>query len=562
MMHSTRSLTDAPRTFGASARVSLGWWTPSAAAPGLAMEELAAEDLAAALAALAEPLTVVETEAGRTAVRGGSVSSTRPALVPSSPAVGWIPPLLPAQLGESSFCTDYGRRLPYVTGSMANGIASTALVKAISRAGMLGFFGSAGLPLERVAEAIDDLQRALPDQPFGINLIHSPNEPELESAVVDLLLQRRVGLIEASAFLDLTLPVVRYRVTGLSRRADGSIAIGHRVMAKVSRIEVARKFLSPPPEKMLAELLRLGQITPTQADCARQTPMCDDLTAEADSGGHTDNRPSLALTPTLLALRDQLAEQYRYAQSPRVGAAGGIATPASVAAAFALGAAYVVTGTINQACVESGSSDVVRQMLAEAEQPDVAMAPAADMFEMGVKVQVLKRGTMFAMRAGKLYEWYRKYACLEAMEPADRQQLESQFLKTSVDEVWRQTQAYFARRDRRQIDRAEADPKHRMALVFRWYLGQSSRWANAGEPTRRLDYQVWCGPAMGAFNEWTAGTFLAQPAERHAAVVAGNLMVGAAILTRAHLARMQGVAIPPAVTRILPRPWTDLQEYL
>ena len=31
-------------------------------------------------------------------------------------------------------------------------------------------------------------------------------------------------------------------------------------------------------------------------------------------------------------------------------------------------------------------------MLAQAEQADVAMAPAADMFEMGVKVQVLKRG--------------------------------------------------------------------------------------------------------------------------------------------------------------------------
>ena len=68
-----------------------------------------------------------------------------------------------------------------------------------------------------------------------------------------------------------------------------------------------------------------------------------------------------------------------------------------------MGAAYVVTGSVNQACVESGTSPAVRQMLAEAEQADVAMAPAADMFEMGVKVQVLKRGTMFAMRAAKLY---------------------------------------------------------------------------------------------------------------------------------------------------------------
>src|SRR5213075_3467264 len=100
------------------------------------------------------------------------------------------------------------------------------------------------------------------------------------------------------------------------------------------------------------------------------------------------------------------------------GAAGGIGTPAAAAAAFAMGAAYVVTGSINQACTESGSSDVVRKMLAAAEQADVAMAPAADMFEMGVKVQVLKRGTMFGVRSAKLYEAYHGHASLEAI-PAE-----------------------------------------------------------------------------------------------------------------------------------------------
>ena len=64
-----------------------------------------------------------------------------------------------------------------------------------------------------------------------------------------------------------------------------------------------------------------------------------------------------------------------------------------------MGAAWILTGSINQACRESGTSDVVRTMLAETEQADVIMAPAADMFEMGVDVQVLKRGTMFSMRA-------------------------------------------------------------------------------------------------------------------------------------------------------------------
>ena len=138
--------------------------------------------------------------------------------------------------------------------------------------------------------------------------------------------------------------------------------------------------------------------------------MAQDVTAEADSGGHTDNRPAITLSPTLLALRDRLQETHGYPIPLRVGAAGGIATPAAVAAAFGMGAAYVLTGSINQACVESGSSDAVREMLAQAEQADVIMAPAADMFEMGVKVQVLKRGTMFAMRAAKLYELYRAHA--------------------------------------------------------------------------------------------------------------------------------------------------------
>src|SRR5213075_1488754 len=118
------------------------------------------------------------------------------------------------------------------------------------------------------------------------------------------------------------------------------------------------------------------------------------------------------------------------------GAAGGIATPGGTAAAFVMGAAYVLTGSVNQACVESGSSDAVREMLAQAEQADVAMAPAADMFEMGVKVQVLKRGTMFAMRAAKLYELYRTCDGLEGIPAAERAALEKNYFRATVEQIW------------------------------------------------------------------------------------------------------------------------------
>ena len=429
----------------------------------------------------------------------------------------------------------------------------------MSRAGLLGFFGAAGLSPQTVESAIDRLTRSLPDSAYGFNLIHSPNEPLLEAAVADLYVRRSIKLVEASAYLGLTLPLVRYRVHGIHRDAAGQIVTPNRIIAKVSRVEVASKFFAPPPAEMLRDLVAAGDLTAQQAELAGKVPVAQDVTAEADSAGHTDNRPAITLLPTLLALRDRYQKQYDYSHPLRVGAAGGISTPASAAAAFTMGAVYIVTGSVNQACVESGSSDLVRQMLAEAEQADTIMAPAADMFEMGVKVQVLKRGTMFAMRAAKLFELYRACDSLEKISAADRAMLEKTVFRTTFDEIWSQTRTFFQERDPGQIRRAEKDAKHKMALLFRWYLGLSSHWANAGEPSRKIDYQVWCGPAMGAFNEWVKGSFLERPENRRVVTVALNILYGAAVLLRAASLRFQGVQLPVGFPRVAPR---RLEEFL
>jgi len=491
--------------------------------------------------------------------RPGGVALVEPGDEGGSPVVGYLPACRPEALGDAAFRDEHGLRYAYVSGAMANGIGSAEIVEAMGRAGMLGIFGAAGLPLRAVEAAIDRLEAS--GLPRGFNLIHSPNDAALESAVVDLYLRRGVRLVEASAYLDLTLPVVRYRVAGIGRDpATGRAVAPNRVIAKVSRVEVASKFLAPPPERLLRELVALGEITPEQAGLAGSIPMAGDLTAEADSGGHTDNQPAIVLLPTMLALRDRLAAQFGYDIPPRVGAAGGISTPWSAAGAFAMGAGYVVVGSVNQACVESGTSDAVRRMLAEARQADIAMAPAADMFEMGVKVQVLKRGTMFAMRAGKLHEAYRAHDSIEAMPEAERATLEKTIFKAPLEAIWDQTRAYFLGRDPSQVERAGRDPKHRMALVFRWYLGQSSHWANAGDPSRAVDYQVWCGPAMAAFNEWVRGSFLERPEERRVATVARNILHHAAVLTRARTLASQGVDVPPGIPRLAPLTLAEIED--
>jgi hypothetical protein len=93
-----------------------------------------------------------------------------------------------------------------------------------------------------------------------------------------------------------------------------------------------------------------------------------------------------------------------------------------------------------------------------------------------------------------------------------------------------------------------------MALVFRSYLGRSSRWAISGELSRRSDYQIWCGPAMGAFNRWTRGSFLALQENRSVVQIARNLLEGAAVATRAQQLRTLGVAVPAAAFAFRPRP--------
>jgi hypothetical protein len=101
-----------------------------------------------------------------------------------------------------------------------------------------------------------------------------------------------------------------------------------------------------------------------------------------------------------------------------------------------------------------------------------------------------------------------------------------------------------------------------MALVFRWYLGQAAHWAKDGHTARRIDYQVWCGPAMGAFNEWVSGSFLESPERRTVATVARNILFGAALLTRANILRFQGISIPDDSLRTEPLEDIHIKEYL
>ena len=100
-----------------------------------------------------QPLHVLErfADGARGLALGGELIETEQA---EYGLIGHLPALYPEWLGDRSFCERHNTRFAYVTGAMANGIATPRLVIAMGRAQMLGFFGAAGLSFDKVERGL------------------------------------------------------------------------------------------------------------------------------------------------------------------------------------------------------------------------------------------------------------------------------------------------------------------------------------------------------------------------------------------------------------------------
>jgi PfaD family protein len=159
---------------------------------------------------------------------------------------------------------------------------------------------------------------------------------------------------------------------------------------------------------------------------------------------------------------------------------------------------------------------------------------------------------MYAQRAAKLHELYRGYPSIEYIPAADREKIEKQIFQRPLTEVWAETERFWAARDPRELERANRDGRHKMALCFRWYLGLSSRWARTGEAARKRDYQIWCGPAMGLFNDWVRGSWLEPLQARSVVAVADALLHGACVALRVSLAETAAGPLPARARHVVP----------
>lgn len=452
--------------------------------------------------------------------------------------------LLPEALGSALFRQRFGVKYAYAAGAMYRGIAAPRLVVRMGKAGLIGFFGTGGLSFSEIEKGIQFIQGELRNgEAYGLNLLANYAYPALERQTIELYLRYNVKIIEAAAFMQITPALVLFRLTGLKRGKDGKVEAAHRILAKVSRPEVAEAFMSPAPAHIVQQLFSEGRISAEQVELAKRSPVAEDICVEADSGGHTDGGIPSVLFPAMLRLKSEMENKFAYSEPICMGLAGGIGTPEAAAAAFMMGADFILTGSINQCTVDAGTSDDVKALLQDINVQDTEYAPAGDMFETGAKVQVLKKGVFFPTRANKLFSLYNHYGSLDEIPEKTRKQLQSTYFKKTFEVVWEETRKYLEGEDlHHEIVKAEANAKHKMALVFRWYFGYTSRLALSGTHEERINYQVHTGPALGAFNQWVKGTPLESWTTRHADEIGKKLLEETAAYLNRSLDRLFPVA--------------------
>lgn len=454
-------------------------------------------------------------------------------------------------LGSPVFCRRYGTKYAYVAGSMYRGIASPELVVRMGKAGLIGFFGSGGLSSSEIESGIRRIQSQLTNgEAYGVNLLADYTTSDLETKTVELFLKFNVRHVEAAAFIKATPAIVLFRLKGLSKDDRGNIVCKNHVLAKVSRPEVAEEFMRPPSAAIVEGLLKEGRISAAEAEMAKSVPLAQDICVEADSGGHTDGGIPTVLLPTMQRLKNRIIAQHRYAEPVCMGLAGGIGTPEAAASAFLMDADFILTGSINQCTVEAKTSDEVKALLQDINVQDTDYAPAGDMFELGAKVQVLKKGVFFAPRANKLFSIYQHYEGLEDIPENLRATIENNYFKKSFADIWNETRSHLERCGKLpEITRAASDRKYKMALVFRWYFSYTAELALTGNASDKVNFQVHVGPALGAFNQWVKGTALESWKSRHVDEIAEKIMTTTASYLQQRCERLARKPVLDAVMR-------------
>ncbi|WP_234889845.1 beta-ketoacyl synthase N-terminal-like domain-containing protein [Agrobacterium vitis] len=137
----------------------------------------------------------------------------------------------------------------------------------------------------------------------------------------------------------------------------------------------------------------------------------------------------------------------------------------------------------------------------------------------GMRARMLKRGVFFPARASRLLGLWRDYEAMQDVPPATRQSVEKTILHKTFDEAVQHSKTRPG-----QTAIASLSPKAQMAAVFSDYISESFFLAQRAQPDRVVDYAIYTGSALGAFNQTVQGTPLEHWSARHVDRVMKHLL--------------------------------------
>ncbi len=224
------------------------------------------------------------------------------------------------------------------------------VVVEVSKAGGLGVLGAVGFSLERLREELDWIDARIGDKPYGVDVV-IPQKYEGAGETDPEELERQLKAMVPAAHREFADKLLSGHSVPEWPEKDEIRLMGWtgptgRPMVKEAlkreRVVMVANALGTPPEDVITEIHDSGRLVAALCGRVRQAERHRDAGVDiiiaqgAEGGGHTGEVGSVVLWPQIVDAVAPLP----------VLAAGGVVTGSQMAAALAVGAAGVWTGSL------------------------------------------------------------------------------------------------------------------------------------------------------------------------------------------------------------------------